>query len=265
MHALQGDSTGWRALTLRLVGRRDFAPASGCAAGAGSRGHDLFLRPLRPARRGDAGHFTRHGRVGSEHSAPALRASFGSTEATSGQSTPVSSDRRAQDLPSNRPTVSPRTIPSGRQKGAGVNKTTLDPLSSRKSEPTTENRNRAHKTPVEQGYLWVITFPHKSREGTVTTSINRLIKVGDEHLLRVGSAHRETLAASPCQTLCLVCPPPLAFAKPLRRMPPGGLAVSNFACSRCQTLVYPPTLALARPWRTMSPRFRPYRCMPDEN
>jgi hypothetical protein len=26
----------------------------------------------------------------------------------------------------------------------------------------------------------------------VTTSINRLIKVGDEHLLRVGSDHRET-------------------------------------------------------------------------
>ena len=29
-------------------------------------------------------------------------------------------------------------------------------------------------------------------EGTVTTSINPLIKLGDEHLLRVGGVHRET-------------------------------------------------------------------------
>ena len=63
-----------------------------------------------------------------------------------------------------------------------------------KSEPTTENRNRAHQGagPVEQGCFRVITSPHKWGEGTVTTSINRLIKLGDEHLLRVESAHRET-------------------------------------------------------------------------
>jgi hypothetical protein len=61
-----------------------------------------------------------------------------------------------------------------------------------KSEPTTENRNRAQGTPVELGCVWVITSPHKSGEGTVTTSINRLINVGDEHLLRVESHHRET-------------------------------------------------------------------------
>ena len=30
-----------------------------------------------------------------------------------------------------------------------------------KSEPTTENRNRAHKAPVEQGCFRVITSPHK--------------------------------------------------------------------------------------------------------
>ena len=61
-----------------------------------------------------------------------------------------------------------------------------------KSEPTTENRNRAHKAPVELGCFRVITSPHKLGEGTVTTSINRLIKLGDEHLLRVESDHRET-------------------------------------------------------------------------
>src|SRR5262245_55830840 len=61
-----------------------------------------------------------------------------------------------------------------------------------KSEPTTENRNRAQRTPVELGCVLVITCPPRVGEGTVTTSINRLIQVGDEHLLRVGSHHRET-------------------------------------------------------------------------
>src|SRR6516162_11241916 len=65
-----------------------------------------------------------------------------------------------------------------------------------KSEPTTENRNRAHRAPVEPEF-GVITSPHKSGEGPVTTSITRLIKVGDEHLLRVGSDHRETSIRRP--------------------------------------------------------------------
>ena len=32
-----------------------------------------------------------------------------------------------------------------------------------RSEPTTENRNRAHKAPVELGFVGVITFPRKTR------------------------------------------------------------------------------------------------------
>jgi hypothetical protein len=46
-------------------------------------------------------------------------------------------------------------------------------------EPTTENRNRAHEAPVELGVVRVITSPHKTGEGTVTSSIHRLKKVGD--------------------------------------------------------------------------------------
>src|SRR5512135_840312 len=60
-----------------------------------------------------------------------------------------------------------------------------------KSEPTTENRNRAHRPPVEPEF-GVITSPHKLGEGTVTTSINWLNEVSDEHLLRVESDHHET-------------------------------------------------------------------------
>ena len=37
-----------------------------------------------------------------------------------------------------------------------------------KSEPTTENRNRAHRAPVELGGVWVITPPHKWGERTAT-------------------------------------------------------------------------------------------------
>src|ERR1700721_3338815 len=62
-----------------------------------------------------------------------------------------------------------------------------------RSAPTMENRNRAHKAPVERDCVWVITSPHKSSEGTEKRSIPRPIRLLDEHLLRAGRAHRETL------------------------------------------------------------------------
>src|SRR5271168_2176935 len=66
-----------------------------------------------------------------------------------------------------------------------------------KSEPTTENRNRAQRAPVELGVVWVITFPRKRSEGTVTSSIHRPRNVVDEHLLRVDGGQRETSICGP--------------------------------------------------------------------
>ena len=62
-----------------------------------------------------------------------------------------------------------------------------------KSEPTTENRNRAHRAPVELGGVWVITPPDRWGERTVTIRFHRPRSVGEEHLLRIGGDHCETL------------------------------------------------------------------------
>src|SRR6516165_8256209 len=63
-----------------------------------------------------------------------------------------------------------------------------------KSEPTTENRNCAHKAPVElgcRGVIGVIAPPRKVGKGTVTSPIHRRGKVSDERPLRVECGHRE--------------------------------------------------------------------------
>src|SRR5208283_3698695 len=70
-----------------------------------------------------------------------------------------------------------------------------------KSEPTTENRNRAHRAPVELGGVWVITPPDKWGERTVTIRFHRPRGVGEEHLLRIGGDHCETLICRPPGTV----------------------------------------------------------------
>src|SRR5271169_1602161 len=66
-----------------------------------------------------------------------------------------------------------------------------------KSEPTTENRNRAHKAPVELGVVWIITPPGRWGERTVTIRFHRPGSVGEEHLLRIGGDHCETSICRP--------------------------------------------------------------------
>src|SRR5271166_3087300 len=66
-----------------------------------------------------------------------------------------------------------------------------------KSEPTTENRNRAHKAPVELGVVWIITPPHRSGQRTVTIRFRRPRRLGEEHLLRIGGGHCKTLICRP--------------------------------------------------------------------
>src|SRR5271163_1685236 len=66
-----------------------------------------------------------------------------------------------------------------------------------KSEPTTENRNRAHWAPVELGVDWIITPPHEWGEGTATIRFHRPRSVGEEHVLRIGGDHGDTLICRP--------------------------------------------------------------------
>ena len=70
-----------------------------------------------------------------------------------------------------------------------------------KSEPTTENRNRAQRAPVELGVDWIITPPHEWGEGTATIRFHRPRSVGEEHLLRIGGDHGETLICRPPGTV----------------------------------------------------------------
>src|SRR5271165_4193777 len=70
-----------------------------------------------------------------------------------------------------------------------------------KSEPTTENRNRAHKAPVELGGIGVITTPHRWGERTLTIRFHRSRSVSKEHLLRIGGSHCETLISRPPATV----------------------------------------------------------------
>src|SRR6516162_5303432 len=62
-----------------------------------------------------------------------------------------------------------------------------------KSEPTTENRNRAHWAPVELGVLGLITPPERWGERIRTIRFPPPGSVGEEHLLRIGGDQRETL------------------------------------------------------------------------
>src|SRR5271165_2494558 len=66
-----------------------------------------------------------------------------------------------------------------------------------KSEPTTENRNRAQRAPVELGVDGIITPPHEWVERTVKIRFHRPRSVGKEHLLRIGGDHGETLICRP--------------------------------------------------------------------
>src|SRR5271168_468082 len=59
-----------------------------------------------------------------------------------------------------------------------------------RSGPTTENRKRAHRAPVELLGVWVITSPHKTSEGSAITSIGRPAGVHKAHALRAGCYHR---------------------------------------------------------------------------
>src|ERR1700677_583663 len=70
-----------------------------------------------------------------------------------------------------------------------------------KSEPTTENRNRAHRAPVELGGVWVITPPHRWGQRTLAIRFDRSRSVGEGHLLRIGGDHSETLICRPPGTV----------------------------------------------------------------
>ena len=70
-----------------------------------------------------------------------------------------------------------------------------------KSKPTTENRKRAQRAPVELGVDWIITPPHERVEGTVTIRFHRPNSVGEEHLLRIGGDHGEILICRPPGTV----------------------------------------------------------------
>ena len=57
------------------------------------------------------------------------------------------------------------------------------------------------RAPVELGVGWIITPPHERGERTATIRFHRSRSVGEEHLLRIGSDHCETLICRPPGTV----------------------------------------------------------------
>src|SRR5215475_2632874 len=66
-----------------------------------------------------------------------------------------------------------------------------------RSGPTTENRKRAQRAPVELGDVWVITSSPKWGERTLAIRFHRPAKMGEEQLLRIRGNYCETLICRP--------------------------------------------------------------------